>query len=222
MRSAGAITSYVICLALVLGSGLIACSGQQGHVEEKAAPVPMGFDSGGNKVFNAYDEIPISKMAADSGDRNLSVYYSRRQYAGSPPTIPHKIESDFSGKAENCLSCHEKGGHDPELGKSVPVTPHPEHESCRQCHVPANDMIKPFVEHDWVSVSKPRLGQSMLAGSPPPMPHSLQMRDNCIACHTGEGAVVEIRVEHPARGNCRQCHVPLIQNEQIMLFERKS
>jgi nitrate reductase cytochrome c-type subunit len=34
----------------------------------------------------------------------------------------------------------------------------------------------------------------------------------------GPGTVAAIRVEHPSRGNCRQCHVP--QNN-VPLFERK-
>jgi cytochrome c-type protein NapB len=46
------------------------------------------------------------------------------------------------------------------------------------------------------------------------------MRENCIACHTGPGAVVELRVEHASRGNCRQCHVPLPLTP-LVRFEKK-
>ena len=35
--------------------------------------------------------------------------------------------------------------------------------------------------------------------------------------YVGPGAVTEIRVEHPSRGNCRQCHVP---DTDTALFER--
>lgn len=223
MKTPGGIIR-VLSLVLLLGVALMACADQpQEPVASTPAPMSMEFDSGGNKVFNTYDETPIGKMASDSGDRTLDTYYSRRQYLGSPPVISHKIETSFSGKAEKCLSCHEKGGHDAEMGKSVPVTPHPEKESCRQCHVPVPaKKVKLFAAHDWVSVKKPRLGRSFLPGSPPPMPHSLQMRDNCISCHTGEGAVMELRVEHPSRGNCRQCHVPAIPTEPLKVFKRKS
>ncbi|RLB88764.1 MAG: hypothetical protein DRH26_12955, partial [Deltaproteobacteria bacterium] len=69
----------------------------------------------------------------------------------------------------------------------------------------------------WVSVQVPKLGRSALPGSPPPIVHSLQMRENCIACHVGPGTVVPIRVEHPMRGNCRQCHLP---EETKVLFTR--
>ena len=38
------------------------------------------------------------------------------------------------------------------------------------------------------------------------MPHSLQNRENCLACHAGPAAPIEIKVSHPERSNCRQCH----------------
>ena len=66
----------------------------------------------------------------------------------------------------------------------------------------------------------PRLGQSFLSNSPPAIPHSLQLRENCIACHTGPGAVVEIRVDHAARGDCRQCHAAVLQSKPLTPFER--
>jgi cytochrome c-type protein NapB len=69
-----------------------------------------------------------------------------------------------------------------------------------------------------MSIMPPRLGRAALPGAPPPVPHDLQMRGNCIACHVGPGTVVAIRVEHPSRGNCRQCHVP---ESNAPLFERK-
>ncbi len=45
-------------------------------------------------------------------------------------------------------------------------------------------------------------------GSPLWIPHDLQLRGNCLACHGGPAAVAEIRTAHPERANCRQCHVP--------------
>ena len=56
------------------------------------------------------------------------------------------------------------------------------------------------------------------AGSPPPIPHALQMRENCLACHAGPGAVLEIRSTHPERWNCRQCHA--LGAEPVAAFER--
>jgi cytochrome c-type protein NapB len=45
-----------------------------------------------------------------------------------------------------------------------------------------------------------------MPASPPPIPHALQMRENCRACHAGPGAVAELRTTHPERVTCRQCH----------------
>ncbi len=178
------------------------------------------FDHQGRKIYRAYDATPEIYMSADSGNRNLADYYSLRQYPGSPPRIPHPVNLTFSGDQTDCLSCHAKGGYSPEFGKFAPVTPHPENVLCYQCHVQVTTE-KLFVATDWKSIEPPRLGRSFLASSPPPIPHSLQLRENCIACHTGPGAVVEIRVSHAARGNCRQCHVPALQTEPMAEFRRK-
>lgn len=184
-----------------------------------AGDATPSFDDSGDKIFRSYEEIPPNYMIGDSGNRTLATYYDRRQYPGSPPVIPHPVETTFSKNKTECLACHAKGGWNAELAASAPLTPHPEKEACRQCHVRLNT-DKNFVEHDWVSISPPRLGQAQLPGGPPPIPHNLQMRENCIACHTGPGAVVEIRVEHSSRGNCRQCHVPLPMTP-LVRFERK-
>jgi len=44
----------------------------------------------------------------------------------APPTIPHK-----TFMRENCSACHEGRAAREEI-----LTPHPERERCRQCHVP--------------------------------------------------------------------------------------
>ncbi|WP_228855143.1 hypothetical protein [Desulfomarina profundi] len=178
------------------------------------------FDHQGKKIYDAHDQTPQPYMSADSGDRNLATYYDRRQYPGSPPPIPHPVDLTFSGNETDCLSCHGEGGYSQEFGKFIPVTPHPENSLCYQCHAQVNTTEK-FVETNWKSIVPPRLGRSFLSSSPPPIPHALQLRENCIACHTGPGAVVEIRVDHSARGNCRQCHVPAPQTAPLQEFARK-
>jgi cytochrome c-type protein NapB len=181
--------------------------------------VPYGFDSGGQKIFTRYNETPLAAMSGTDGRRNLNSFYELRQYPGSPPRIPHKVFPAFSDEAEDCLACHGRGGYDVELDAYAPVTPHPEKELCYQCHVPElTDGL--FVESNWLSVPPPKLGNSQLGGSPPPIPHSLQMRDDCIACHAGPAAVAEIRVDHATRGNCRQCHVLFIATEPALEFTR--
>jgi len=163
------------------------------------------FDQSGEAIFINYDRLSREYLAGTSTERTLSDYYARRQYPGSPPYIPHKVEEADLAPVE-CLTCHAKGGWSAELKGHTPLTPHPEQSACRQCHIQQTD-AKLFVDIDWMSVTTPRLGRSALPGAPPPIPHELQMRGNCIACHVGPGAVASIRVEHPSRGNCRQCHV---------------
>lgn len=174
------------------------------------------FDQSGEAIFINYDQLSREYLAGASTERTLSDYYARRQYPGSPPFIPHKVEEADLAPVE-CLTCHAKGGWSAELKAHTPLTPHPEHAACRQCHLAQTD-VKLFVDIDWMSVATPRLGRSDLPGVPPPIPHELQMRGNCIACHVGPGAVASIRVEHPSRGNCRQCHLPQTTDG---LFSRK-
>jgi len=184
-----------------------------------ASDYDLDFDNLGRKLFAAYESTPQIYMAADSGDRNLATFYALRQYPGSPPRIPHEVDLTFSGNETECLSCHARGGYSQEFGTFIPVTPHPENTLCYQCH--AQTITKElFVETTWVSIAPPRLGRSFLSSSPPPVPHSLQLRENCISCHTGPGAVAEIRVEHSARGDCRQCHVTAVQTTPILEFVR--
>lgn len=173
------------------------------------------FDHQARLLYGTYNNTTPDYMAGTSTWRTLDYYYSLRQYPGSPPVIPHVLV-DESKMELDCLSCHLQGGFAQSFDRFTPVSPHPQHTSCRQCHMrPESDSL--FTDIDWVSVQPPRLGGSALPGSPPPIAHALQMRENCVACHVGPGAVVVLRVEHPMRGNCRQCHVPA---ETLTLFSR--
>ena len=203
----------ILALPLIVFS---AFSSEPQETEATAAETQdMNFDDNGQAIFANYDQISKDYLEGTSTARTLSEYYSRRQYPGSPPVIPHKVEEPDLAQVE-CLACHARGGWTEELKRHTPITPHPEQEACRQCHVTVTE-AKLFVEHDWMSIMPPRLGRAALPGAPPPIPHELQMRSNCIACHVGPGTVATIRVEHPSRGNCRQCHVP---ETNAPLFER--
>lgn len=215
MNRAGIISGKV-----VIGFAAICLSGVLMALPAMAASdIPQDFDAGGEKIYKRMAETPLAAMTGVDGQRNLNSYYELRQYPGSPPMVPHVVPPSFSDEKLNCLSCHERGGYDAEKEAFVPVTPHPEKESCFQCHVPKNTE-RLFVENEWQSVPPPKLGISELGGSPPSIPHSLQLRDDCIACHAGPAAVAEIRVEHASRGNCRQCHVPMV-TESAQEFMRK-
>jgi cytochrome c-type protein NapB len=177
-------------------------------------------------VAAAPDERPRHEARA----RTLAIYHRLRAYPGAPPRIPHGLtqEEYLTGR---CLICHERGGYAPRFGAYAPVTPHPEFGACLQCHVPDAmavgvplpgesgqlvckqchvDPDKPppsLASVNWVARPWPVLGGAAMPGSPPVIPHSLQLRGDCLACHSGPGAVRELRTPHPERINCRQCHV---------------
>ena len=200
----------ILALPLIVFSAF--SSEPQGVETSMAESQDMNFDDDGKAIFADYDQLSKDYLAGTSTGRTLDEYYSLRQYPGSPPLIPHKVEEPDQARIE-CLTCHARGGWTEELQKNTPVTPHPEQEACRQCHITVTEAGL-FVETDWVSVAPPRLGRTSLPGAPLPIPHDIQMRGNCIACHVGPGTVATIRVEHPSRGNCRQCHVPVTNAPQ--------
>lgn len=139
--------------------------------------------------------------------RALSTYYQRRAYVGAPPYIPHEIpEVAEVEENDTCLSCHGDGGYVKKWSAYAPTTPHKEFTNCRQCHVPQTEE-KEFVRVDWKSIAPPPIKRSAIAGSPPAIPHSLQLREDCLSCHSGPSAVREIRTPHPERIHCQQCHV---------------
>lgn len=143
--------------------------------------------------------------------RNLSIFYSRRAYPGAPPHIPHPIKSEKTIGANVCLQCHQHGGYVPKFKAYAPVVPHPELISCLQCHVGATT-ANVFRSSNWQTPRPPAINQEAMTGSPPPIPHGLQMRENCLACHAGPAAVAELRFTHPERVNCRQCHAVIADN----------
>lgn len=151
------------------------------------------------------------------GGRNLQQYYANRAYHGAPPLIPHPLMSEKGMGGKTCLQCHENGGYTEQFKAYAPVTPHPELVNCRQCHVPkTTDGL--FVASNFEKSQPPPLGQSAMPGSPPMIPHTLQLRENCLACHAGPAAPTAIKTTHPERVNCRQCHVPAQRND---FFEKQ-
>ena len=148
--------------------------------------------------------------------RTLNSYYRNRAYSGAPPIIPHIVLDEKSIGGKNCLQCHQNGGFVAQFNAYAPVTPHPELVNCKQCHVPVKAKSY-FKESTFARLSPPEIGGQALPGSPPVIPHALQMRENCLACHGGSSAPKEIRVTHPERINCRQCHAaqPVLNIEWV-------
>ena len=151
-----------------------------------------------------YENMPKN----ESNGRTLFEYYKNRAYPGAPPSIPHALLSEKGIGGKSCLQCHENGGYVEQFKAFAPVTPHPEMLNCRQCHTAPKTTDK-FKGINWKKIPHPETDVSALQGSPPVIPHSLQMRENCLACHAGPAAPKEIKVTHAIRINCRQCHVPV-------------
>lgn len=163
----------------------------------------------------AYKNAPEKDAA-----RDLREYYARRAYSGAPPVIPHPTfdERGIGGKA--CLGCHSDGGFVPFLKAYAPVTPHPEMSNCKQCHASGHSAPgrTAFDSTRFEPLPPPEIQRAALPGAPPPIPHTLDMRNNCLACHAGPGAPKQIRTTHPDRVNCRQCHVQIVPGESTSPF----
>jgi len=158
----------------------------------------------------AWVEVPGADGALKSA---AEVRAQRRLYDGAPPTIPHM---DFGAA---CTSCHDSHGMAVENVGFAPPSPHSETPEagttvrCRQCHVfVRTDGL--FVESTFAGLQQDlRPGERLFPEAPPTIPHSLLMRENCVACHAGPAAREEIRTSHPERTRCRQCHVPVTTRE---------
>jgi len=190
---------------------------------------PIAAEAG---VFREHSGVRAAAFGAarrpEAHPRTLARFRMQRAYPGAPPPVPHGLTRSEM-RDQNCKTCHERGGFVPRFSAYAPVTPHPEMVSCLQCHAPNDALVgvpspqmnelrclqchapgarQPlFVPLDWRAPSWPRTDQVALPGSPPVIPHALQFRNNCLACHGGPSAVAEIRTTHPERASCRQCHV---------------
>ncbi|BDD06060.1 hypothetical protein [Aureibacter tunicatorum] len=149
-----------------------------------------------------YAQLPLEIR----NEITLKEYYRNKAFHGAPPTIPHPILDPKTMGGKGCLQCHQNGGFVAEFKTFAPITPHPEMVNCRQCHVGVQtDGL--FKESTYKKLKAPPLGNVSTVSSPPVVPHQLQMHENCLACHGGPSAPKEIRVTHPERVNCLQCHV---------------
>ncbi len=175
---------------------------------------------------------PATHRERSAHPRTLKTVRFLRGYEGAPPRIPHPLAAD-EFRTDACRTCHERGGYSVRFSAYVPVTPHPERGICLQCHVGVDSLMgtadpganpnsrcplchgpsggRPREEASatWSTTVWPTLPSEAADGSPPPIPHDLQYRQNCLTCHAGPAAVAEIRTKHPERANCRQCHVVL-------------
>ena len=181
-------------------------SPKQHVLPQPAGPLEL-IRSEGAAFHPSVSAVPLTHQPdTDVKVRTLADAYSLRHYPGAPPRIPHAVEST-DGSGQSCNVCHERGGFVSKYNAYTPVTPHPDYSNCMQCHVEKITENR-FVETSFVAQTAPALHRPALPGGPPPIPHTLQLRENCVACHAGPAAPLAIRTTHPERINCRQCHVP--------------
>lgn len=175
---------------------------------------------------------PATRRERSAHPRTLKTVRYLRAYPGAPPQIPHPLTAD-EFRTDACKTCHERGGFSLRFSAYVPLTPHPERGICLQCHVGVDSVIgapapdpnpnarcpqchglsggppRADARVTWPTTVWLQLPRLTPDRDPPPIPHDLQFRENCLTCHAGPAAVAEIRTTHPERANCRQCHVAL-------------
>ena len=146
---------------------------------------------------------PSGAVARSTGERAAG-----RAYDGAPPTIPH------DAAVGACVTCHDGDGTAIDGIGVAPASPHGDTAAdgafrrCRQCHVPETGAPL-FVTSLFTGLPQgPWQGSRATPGAPPTIPHTLQLRGECLTCHAGSGARAEILTTHPERTRCRQCHVP--------------
>lgn len=235
-RLANIITAVAVMAAgvVLVGKSLEGAGEERGYptpvvTDATAAPIASEAD-----VFRT-EAAELGVVPAFEGDsaahvRSLDMYRRLRAYPGAPPRIPHGLtEEEY--RSSSCNTCHERGGWVARFSTYAPVTPHPDYASCLQCHVPQDGLVgralpvvgesvacsqchidpdaplETFVGTDWEPAAWPGTDSQAMPGSPHRVPHDFQTRSNCLACHSGPGAVVDLRTDHPERVNCRQCHV---------------
>ena len=174
---------------------------------------------------------PLTRREREAHPRTLETFRYLRAYPGAPPRVPHELTPE-EFRAGACKTCHERGGYSRRFTAYVPVTPHPDNGPCLQCHVGTDELMAiPLVSPDanrrchqchaaggtpradaetpldWRTTTWPRLAPRTAGHQPPSIPHDLESRGNCLACHAGPAAVAGIRTTHPGWTDCRQCHV---------------
>jgi cytochrome c-type protein NapB len=173
---------------------------------------------------------PAAPRERSAHPRSLIAFRYLRAYSGAPPRIPHGVTAEEL-RTGACNECHERGGYSLRFSAYVPVTPHPEKAMCLQCHVgddealgflmpgsdpntrcplchgPAGGPPEAARAVTWPTAVWPVLARRARDRAPMPIPHDLDFREGCVACHAGPAAVAEIRTAHPERTACRQCHV---------------
>lgn len=150
-----------------------------------------------------FDPVPRTPAMKDAALRDR---LRTRAFDGAPPVIPHAIEQQ---SAVSCLACHGEGL---QLGDRIATrVSHPHFASCTQCHVETTGGLPSEAEgavptNEFAGRLRSGPGLRAMPGAPPTIPHTIQLRDDCLSCH-GLVARPGLRTTHPWLQNCVQCHV---------------
>jgi cytochrome c-type protein NapB len=165
----------------------------------------LKFDRPGQ--FDPVQRTEAEKMSA------LADRARRRAFEGAPPVVPHAIEQQ---SAASCLACHGSGL---KLGdKLATKMSHRFLTNCTQCHVESQSAApveaEALAENQFVGRARSGPGRRALVGSPPTIPHTTWMREDCLSCH-GLVAREGLRTTHPWLTNCVQCHALSAELDQL-------
>jgi nitrate/TMAO reductase-like tetraheme cytochrome c subunit len=150
------------------------------HATDAVRPYPADHDSYEQALCTQCHQPTLS----EEGGEPVAV---------SIPSIPHTLE----GRRDRCLTCHGVDGFKPypadHLGRTT--------ETCLSCHKVATP------EGDTAGTEGATSTEPMSAASPPPVPHTLEGRDDCLLCHNLDG-VKPFPADHEGRtaDTCLSCH----------------
>jgi len=158
-------------------------------------------------LFDRVERTPEMKSVA-LADRSAN-----RAYDGAPPVVPHPVDQQ---SAANCLACHRDGLR---VGDRVATKiSHAHFNGCTQCHVESRNSSpvpdEPFTTNTFAGMQRSGAGTRALIGSPPVMPHTTWLREDCLSCH-GLVARAGLRTTHPWLSNCTQCHAPSSELDRV-------
>ncbi|MGB0431758.1 MAG: nitrate reductase cytochrome c-type subunit [Bacteroidia bacterium] len=211
-------TALLIAAIVILEQGINSNNSKAVYVDDHVINTPSKSLEDG--VFDGFERVmSLNADFFNEDGRSIEKYYNNRAYPGAPPIIPHTVENQGNIGANNCLQCHKNGGYVPNFNAYAPITPHPDYISCKQCHVPVNTE-EYFKKSEWQKPMPTSLNNRALATSPPVIPHEIKMHENCLSCHLGPSAVKEIKVSHPERSNCLQCHAKGAKSSIIKEWKR--
>lgn len=149
-------------------------------------------------LFDRVVRTPELKSAA------LAYRAANRAYDGAPPVVPHPVDQQ---SAANCLACHRDGIR---VGERIATKiSHAHFSGCTQCHVESRHSSpvpdEPLTTNAFAGMQRSGTGTRALIGSPPVIPHTTWLREDCLSCH-GLVARAGLRTTHPWLSNCLQCH----------------